>query len=218
MDHSLPHAGGDTPRDHTTIWQGSSVCPTQVGIHRAISYASSSRCGLPHAGGDTPIFDLLGDYLHRSAPRRWGYTDSTTRIVPKDSVCPTQVGIHLREGLHPTAAKSLPHAGGDTPYANNHYERGKGSAPRRWGYTFMCALHDCLSSVCPTQVGIHPIRAESLRGVRCLPHAGGDTPSLATCATFFNSSAPRRWGYTEQPVFVRLVHHVCPTQVGIHPA
>ena len=131
----LPHAGGDTPERSTwrdwgivsaprrwgyTRFHDAGifcwvVCPTQVGIHLLRRYRNYRYYRLPHAGGDTPHPKDVDRFKPLSAPRRWGYTGT----IPSDNdyrgVCPTQVGIHLRQRPCSLSIKV--------------------SAPRRWGYT-----------------------------------------------------------------------------------
>ena len=52
------------------------------------------------------------------------------------------------------------------------------------------------ASVCPTQVGIHPVGNDVADAVFSLPHAGGDTPDTSEDEAGIVMSAPRRWGYT----------------------
>ena len=90
------------------------------------------------------------------------------------------------------------------------------SAPRRWGYTRTWHWSARCTSVCPTQVGIHPSRSDLSVTRSGLPHAGGDTPIWIFICRLGLRSAPRRWGYTSFKQTVLMLFEVCPTQVGIH--
>ena len=172
------------------------VCPTQVGIHPGMPRSCLFKMSLPHAGGDTPIRELIPFFRSRSAPRRWGYTDSTLSDPQRDAVCPTQVGIHRTRSSIRSIQLCLPHAGGDTPVDLAASTNASVSAPRRWGYTLPCPARPSLALVCPTQVGIHRSSTAPVTVFPGLPHAGGDTPLLRFATLWKLWSAPRRWGYT----------------------
>ena len=152
----LPHAGGDTPvRYRRTMIIGVSA-PRRWGYTCASGPAAyRSKC-LPHAGGDTPAVNVVYAVSLESAPRRWGYTLTLPACIRVNWVCPTQVGIHLRDRLAIFRPPRLPHAGGDTPIYGLGTRAQPLSAPRRWGYTCGVPVRFSFPAICPTQVGIHP--------------------------------------------------------------